>query len=134
MIIRINYGDNDFCNEIESFCSGLRDRMFHFNEEWPPLDSPITEENIKLFNQFFERMKAAEKLRERLMNPENHFKPNSREYCMICDEVLRLWREFTPTAQIIWEPHISIQYSLDEKWENAKVVYYFTAYDKCIIQ
>ena len=136
MIIRMNYGDNDFCGEIESFCSGLRDRMFVFNEEDPIfLEFSSAEEKLKACLRFLERRRAADKRRAYLMNPDNHFKKNGREHRMIRDEVLRLWREFAHENDLeCLEPHVSVQYSLDEKWENAEVAYYFTAYDKCIIQ
>ena len=69
------------------------------------------------------------------MRPENRFSQDSEEYKEICDEVKRLWDIFAEKVDMQrWTPSVSIQYSLNEKWENGEVVYYFTPYDKWITQ
>lgn len=140
MIIRLSFGDNDITNYFEDFCKGLRNKMFTMGnaksydivrENYDSVDS-----YCKALNEFWDKEKAMHETRYRLMNPENQFKKNSKEYKQICEEVLRLWRLFAPTVEMDgWgDPDVSIQYELKEQWENGEATYYWTAYDVCITQ
>ena len=136
MIIRLTFGDNDFTQYLEDFCEGLRIRMFAFDENYPRKDAfSSKEEYSQAWIDFMDAKHKADETRHHLLNPDNRFTKKSKEYRQICDEVIRLWNAFAPSVDMEgWEPDVSIQYSLAEKWENSEVVYYFTPYDKWITQ
>lgn len=136
MIIRLTLGDNDFTSDLEDFCKRLRDRMFVFDEPCPDKnDYPGVEEYSRAIIDWLDRRKLADETRRHLMNPDNRFSKKNQEYHQICSEVERLWSKFAEKIDMErFVPYISIQYSLDEKWENGEVVYYFTPYDQFITQ
>ena len=136
MIIRLTLGDNDFTSDLEDFCKRLRDRMFAFDEPCPDNnDYPGVEEYSQAIIDWLNRRKLADETRRYLMNPDNRFSKKNKEYHQICQEVKRLWIKFAKEIDMErFVPDISIQYSLDEKWENGEVVYYFTPYDRFITQ
>lgn len=140
MIIRLSFSDNDITNYFEDFCKGLRNKMFTMGNA---KSYDIVRENYdsvddycKALTEFWDKEKAMEETRYRLMNPENQFKRGSKEHKQIREEVLRLWRLFAPTVEMDgWgDPDVSIQYELKEQWENGEATYYWTAYDVCITQ
>lgn len=139
MIIHMTFCDNDFTHYLEEFCNGLRNKMFQSLKQHPelPKERDIASVNayIATYNEWRDYEKYMEDTRNKLLNPEHHFARNSAEYKQICDEVIRLWNEFAKTCDMEeWVPYVSIQYELEEKWENGEAVYYFTAYDKFITQ
>lgn len=139
MIIRMTFCDNDFTQYLEDFCVGLRDRMFNpkFSElrEVNKDDYDSVEEYSQALIEAWDKQEAQQKTRERLMSVYNNFHTSSAEYKQICEEVIRLWKEFAKTCDMErWIPYVSIQYKLKEKWENGEVVYYWTPYDKFITQ
>lgn len=139
MIIRLTFVDNDFTYYLEKFCEGLRDKMFRFEEEYPIISKfSSPNEYLEAYENYLIAKKDSDAKRSKLMNPENRFSKESEEYNKICNEVKRLWNKFTKETEEInihdYTPYVSIQYSLDEKWENREVVYYFTPYDKYITQ
>ena len=140
MIIRLSFADNDIIYYVEQFCEGLRNRMFTMDGA---KSTDIVRENYdssdsycKALIEFWDKERAMYKTRCYLMDPDNKFNKGSKEHKQIIEEVLRLWRIYAPTVDMDdWgDPNISIQYELEEKWENSEVVYYWTAYDKCITQ
>lgn len=137
MIIRLTFGDNDVILELSDFCEGLRDRMFAFEEPWPERsESSSVEEYRNALISYLDARNKSDETRRKLMDSEKKFDKRSKAYKQICDEVIRLWNKFAPSVDMEnWgTPDVSIQYSLDEKWENAEVVYYFTTHDKWIAQ
>ena len=137
MIIRLSLGDSDFISKLEDFCKGLKYKMFVIDEIEDPIweDYNDVDAYSKAYREYANRRKEMDDTRRYLMNPENQFKKNSSEHRKIKNEVLRLWHiyiENTYISDLI--PKVSIQYSLDEKWENGEATYYWTAYDICITQ
>ncbi len=136
MIIRMTFCDNDFTGYLEDFCIRLRDKMFKPICGYPKRENySSVEEYSRALIEVWDKEKAQNKTREKLMSVDNRFSTNSAEYKQICDEVIRLWKEFAKTCDMErWIPNVSIQYKLKEKWENGEVVYYWTPYDKFITQ
>lgn len=139
MIIRLTFADNDHTQYIEEFCEGLRDRMFNC-EFFPDFNEPKKEnyDSVEAYSYALERHwdkeRAYNKERVRLMNPNARYTKGTKAYNAICAEVLRLWKLFAAKDEWLARqtPTVSIQHSLKEGWENGEVVYYFTPYDKFI--
>lgn len=135
MIIKLSFGDNALSHYLETFCVGLRDKMFSYDDDMPDLSMMSLSEKISVLSKQIERYDELKEIRCTLMNPSNHFLRGSKEYRTICLEVKRLWGEYSKTCGMaMFTPDISIQYSLKEQWQNGEVVYYFTVYDRCIVQ
>ena len=136
MIIRLTMAESDFIDALEQFALGLKYKMFEFDEPAPCVsDYSVPTDYIVDYNNWIHRANALKDVRAYLMNPENRFKPGSKEHKEIIEEVLRQWELYAPTVDLEeFTPNVSIQYELAEKWENSEVVYYFTAYDRTIIQ
>ena len=136
MIIRLTMAESDFIEALENFAIGLKHKMFK-SDEVPPCisDYSVPADYIDDYNDYLYRTKAINDNRARLMNPENQFPVGSQEHKEIISEVLRLWKLYAPTVDLQdFTPDVSVQYELKEMWENSEVVYYFTAYDRTIIQ
>jgi hypothetical protein len=133
----MTFAESDFSHYLEKFCEGLRDRMFAVNWDAYPDHSSFASphEFFEAFDIFCKARNEMNEKRSKLMRPENRFSKDSEEYMEICNEVKRLWHEYAESVDMQrWAPDVSIQYSLEEKWENGEVVYYFTPYDKFITQ
>lgn len=140
MIIRLSLNDNDFIHLLEKFCFGLRDRMFIFDKPMPLIKEFNTLDAYDTAtNRWFDDLAAMEEKRRKLLCPDNRFSDDSIEYRQICDEVLRLWTEFQGEADTCEDTcgltlDVSIQYCLEDKWENGEATYYFSKCNRCITQ
>lgn len=131
MIIRMTFAENDWTDYLYQFSKGLRDRMF---TDSTPCPDAYCDNFLEQYTIWRSQQEKLYETRLYLMNPDHHFRKKSKEYKMIVEEVIRLWREFAPSVnmQEDGDPTVSIQYSLKEQWENGEVLYYFTPQDVAV--
>ena len=138
MIIRLTLAESDYTHYLEVFCEGLRDRMFH-HSTYPDIIEPKSEcdfnnrqEFLTAYMEYYKKCDDMDKIRKKLINPNNRYKKGTKAYKDICNEVLRLWAIFADNHSLKEIPLVSIQHCLEEGDENGEVVYYFSAYNKYI--
>lgn len=132
MIIRMTVNDNDFGEILENFAKNLSSRITKI---------PRNIENMEPDEQLA-RLRELKQL-DRLLNPNVTANHTEEEKALICDKVREAFDEYVSSIKRLDAYTIlylserfsaEIITSMEDKWENGEVVYWFQHSGKWISQ